>query len=42
MDKARSLLENASTFFAAKGKKVINVNLKNEVVVDEIIKKFML
>lgn len=42
MDKARTLLENASTFFAAKGKKVINVDLTNEVVDDELIKKFML
>lgn len=42
MEKARSLLQDASNFYAAKGKKVINFNLKTDVVDDEVIKKFML
>ncbi|MAT10560.1 MAG: hypothetical protein MK324_17825 [Pirellulales bacterium] len=40
--KARSLLEEVSFLYAAKGKKTITIDLKTEVVDDEVIHKFML
>lgn len=42
MEKAKSLLANASRLYAAKGKKVLAVDLKKESVGDDEISKFML
>lgn len=42
MEKARKLLSNATSFYGAKGKKIIRTSLTNESLDSETISKYML